>query len=103
MSIKSSLKILMFAVALACSGRAVALNPQPEPPMYYHGYEFTISRSGPNLWRWEIRRPSIGHPSPVLDSGVIKGGHTKAVTTARGAIDGLSPVPPGKSLRQPHQ
>ena len=103
MSIKSSLKILMFAVALAFSGQALALNPQPEPPMYYHGYEFTISRSGQNLWRWQIRRPSIGHPSPVLDSGVIKGNHTKAVTIARSAIDRRSAALPERSISQPHQ
>jgi hypothetical protein len=103
MSIKSSLKILMFAGALAFGGQALALNPQPEPPIFYHGYEFTISHSGQNLWRWEIRRPSIGHPSPALDSGVIKGGHTKAVTTAHGAIDRRSAAPPGKSISQPQQ
>ena len=96
MSIKSSLKIMMLAVALACSGQALALNPQPEPPMYYHGYEFTLSRSGQNLWHWEIRRPSIGHPSPVLDSGAIKGDHAKAVITVRGAIDRRSAALPGK-------
>ena len=103
MSIKTFPKILMLAVALAFSGQALALNPQPEPPMYYHGYELTISRSGQNLWRWEIRRPSIGHPSPVLDSGAIRGNHTKAVITVRGAIDRRSAALPGKSIGQPHQ
>jgi hypothetical protein len=93
MSIKSSLKIMTLAVVLAFGGQAMALNPQPEPPMFYHGYEFTISHSGQNLWRWEVRRPSIDHPSPVLDSGLIKGGHTRAVTTARRAIDRLSRTP----------
>ena len=93
MSIKSSLKILLLAGALAFSGQALALNPQPEPPIFYHGYELTITSAGQNEWRWEIRRPSIGHPSPVLDSGMIKGNHIKAVTTARGAIDRQSATP----------
>jgi len=51
----------MLAGALAFSGQALALNPQPEPPIFYHGYELTITSAGQNEWRWEIRRPSIGH------------------------------------------
>ena len=93
MSIKTFPKILMLAVALAFSGQALALNPQPEPPMPYHGYEFTITSSGQNLWHWEIRHPSFGHPSPVLDSGAIKGNHARAVTTVRSTIDRRSGAP----------
>jgi len=63
-------KNLLSAVALACglvlATSAIALNPQPEPPMPYHGYELVLTHVAPNVWRWQIRHPGDGHPSPVL-------------------------------------
>ena len=83
-------KITMLAVALAMSTAAMALNPQPEPPIYYHGYQYVISSLGNNGWSWEIRKRVDGRQSQVLSHGSIRGDHDRAMNAARGAIDHLA-------------
>ncbi len=79
--------ILTCALALAIGGTALALNPQPEPPMPYRGFEYVITLVSPNEWRWEIRKPSAGQGSQVLESGIVRGNHFQAIKRARTAID----------------
>ena len=84
---KNLLKMLVLAAGLAVATPALALNPQPEPPIPYHGYEFVLTHASRNVWRWEIQHPGGIHPSPVLKSGTVHGSHLRAVIRAKDAID----------------
>jgi hypothetical protein len=90
MSIRRLSRTLTLAVVLAFSTQAIALNPQPEPPAPYHGYEYIISRLGHNEWRWEIHKRLDGKPPQILSHGSIRGSHFRAVNAARQAIDHLA-------------
>jgi hypothetical protein len=92
--------ILAFAVALFFETQALALNPQPEPPMPYHGYEYVISSLGDNGWGWEIRKRVDGNRPQILSRGFLRGDHARAVSAARGSIDHLAA--PRPSLATPH-
>lgn len=93
-------KILPAAVALFFSTQVAALNPQPEPPVPYHGYEYVISSLGANGWRWEIRKRVDGNPPQILSRGFLRGDHVRAVNAAHGSIDHLAALRP--LLQTPH-
>ena len=95
MSKKNLLGTLVLACSLTLATSVLALNPQPEPPIPYHGYEIVLTHVSPNVWRWEIQRPSGGHPSPVLKSGTLRGTHLRAINRAHTAIDRLPSAPQG--------
>jgi len=83
-------KALTLAVVLGFSTQALALNPQPEPPAPYHGYEYTLSNLGHNEWRWEILKRVDGNPPQIISHGMIHGSRLRAVNAAHRAIDRLA-------------
>lgn len=96
MTLKTTIRALGFAGAMAIGTAAMALNPQPEPPMAFLGMEYVIAEVAPGEWSWEVRRPAVSVPSmadrpaEVLATGSVKGTRLKAVVTARGAIRRLT-------------
>ena len=89
MSMTAVRKILAAFFALSASAPAMALNPQPQPPMSYRGFEYVIEARGVDAWRWEVLRRVDGQPPQVVSQGVTHGAHAGAVTAARGAINHL--------------
>ena len=95
---KTILKMALVAAVLAAGGPALALNPQPEPPIYYHGMEYVIIQTGDDGWRWEVRERQSGRPPRVLSRGQVRGSHDAVVAAVHDAIDHLTAAPP---LRRP--
>jgi len=87
MSIRMSSMTLWLTIFFAISAPALALNPQPEPPMQYNGYVYVIRVVGPNEWIWEIQQRLPGRPVELMDSGIVHGDHTQATVRVRAAID----------------
>ena len=87
MRTKISLGTFVFAASFMFSMPAMALNPQPEPPKPYHGFEIVIVEIRENDWQWAIRKPSSGSALSVLDSGVGPRSRDEAVMAAQRAID----------------
>lgn len=104
MSIRISSMTLWLVCFFAISAPALALNPQPEPPMQYHGYVYVIRVVGPNEWIWEIQQRLPGRPVELMDSGIVHGDHTQATVRVRAAIDQISKanhLPLGSQLAPP--
>ena len=90
MRARKSIVIGTLAAALVFGTQAVALNPQPEPPRPYHGYEYVIGRLDDYGWSWEIRKRADNNRPLVLSHGSVRGSHARAVNAARRAIDHLA-------------
>jgi len=90
MTIRAPSMSLLLAAIFAIGTPAMALNPQPEPPMPYKGYEYVINIVQPNEWRWVIERRLPGRAPAVLESGLVHGGHGQAIARARAAIDRIA-------------
>lgn len=90
MSARSFLTIAALATSVALSSPALALNPQPEPPMPYHGYEYVLTHVDPFDWRWEVRHTLPNGQTVTVKSGTIRGNRMQAGTQARTAIDDLA-------------
>lgn len=90
MFLKRSSIVLAAICSLAFATGALALNPQPEPPFPYHGYEVVITRVDQFRWRWEIIHPAQGNSGrTTVDSGYVRGTHGNAEQKARVRIDRL--------------
>jgi len=87
---KRVLRLLAVVIAGLVGSSALALNPQPEPPIFYHGYQFVLTQVDETHWRWEVRRVVGGRPPEVLDTVVMTGSHDSAVEAARARIDRIA-------------
>ena len=90
MLFKRSATVLAVVFATAFATAALALNPQPEPPSPYRGYEIVITPVDQFRWRWEIYLPHQGSQHTVVESGYVRGTHLNAEQKARVRIDKLA-------------